>query len=1525
MSLAGVRSSRGDTYQVCVAMEWAIRMIKDVNIAWMELDSTRVIAGGIPAPVDDIIIGWAHGKETCCQCKKNETGFVAWRVAELEDDLKKAAKHLVADTNAEVRFYSRADFGDLARLVDRARQMPDITAFSTAMPKDLLPELGKLSAAWANALASGTQDVRQLLLRITFQPTLVVDDFPAHLKVELAQIVTRVEDAYNALWTTVDNLGARTVSSHLVVDPHRITRDELLNLLQGKGCAITAPRAEAEIRSKFAAMSSIGREWRREIGGQRVASEAVNALLAAAETKAKLLLTDGPGSGKTCVLLETVDRLEARRDSATLFLQAREFADSPNQAGRVALGLDPDIPALVSAMSQWKRVFVVIDSLDVLSLNRETECLTYFLSLVDRLVAIPNVCVIAACRSFDLRYNKKLSVRGWDETVEIGLLDWGAVVEPLLTGLGIDTLSIDQATRALIGNPRNLALFTDLVARSPRRNVASAQELTEVYLDVVVASEPDLGSTAMIAIETMASEMLSKRRHQLPRGRIDVGDSMLRRLCSTNVLYESGHHEIGFGHQTLLDALAVREALRRGMTLLAYIQSLQPVPFIRPAIRAFFLNLRLGDRATFRANVREVFDADVAFHLKRLIAESYAVCEPDDSDWSLIRHLFRNHPAHFRSIYDGGTQLVWHRFWMRFLVPLLQTEGNAAWLEVHFGKLRKWADDDPVGVFAFWADFATGRRAKGGNLRGQLGIALNGFKSLTKVDAQALLEALVELPSAGRDFLGNSLLKWARHDPRGDALLWRYVAADVPAAPKRMREIEEALHCDESFLKPGEFAERLAVSDVLLSLAITSLESWSTSLAKASAQDGGTLVTGPNDHFLDKTSFQITHSRHEIRHTTTLGTLVQAVEKAVLKHADLHDEWWQAHSRRIGLSDCGALRYMGILAMTQFPAANGGLAKEFFTDDKRAKLTDRYELGNLIAAASHALGDALDLVERHISQRLVEHLPLGQRWVNEERYSLLCRIPASLRSAEAMSSIAALATELAPPDHQPDIFSSSGFVGAPFESGTMTSLSDDALIKLMVFSQSLGRGPMPTRELMGGTDSVNLLLHTAASVEPRRFLNFLAVRWIDLPDSCKIAILGGAADYLRFRYGNVTATHWKPKEDISATELAELLVAELERHPSFWTGTREASTALSGCARVVTGDTDLERLAFLAASHSTAEDPLCGERQDDDLIGTAINSSRGELAEGLMVLAERLFREDRTPPALLAPTLMRLARDCHPAVRATVIGRLAFIQSKSELGWQLFEAAFSDDDQRVWTHGAESLYHCTGDKFVRAKPYLDRMEHSPLIEVLKAWGRLSALAVLDRQLSLQDLLSKLVLLQNESAWSGAISVWAANAGSSEFASTCFEALELAASQAIARPALHRKLSTLFKPRQPIARVPMKLLRVACVQGGAGELTAGNLPPQMDEWLCVLAEVDPDEALELAETMAEICKARDTLPFYDPAPLGALLTSLFREAEERESSDGRQMLRRVVALQDVFLSMPTSGLGDWLHAAERPDA
>lgn len=63
MSLAGIRSNRGDFYQTLVAFDWALDVLSDPNYQWLEIDSTTF-------SVDDVVIGKADGTQIACQCKK---------------------------------------------------------------------------------------------------------------------------------------------------------------------------------------------------------------------------------------------------------------------------------------------------------------------------------------------------------------------------------------------------------------------------------------------------------------------------------------------------------------------------------------------------------------------------------------------------------------------------------------------------------------------------------------------------------------------------------------------------------------------------------------------------------------------------------------------------------------------------------------------------------------------------------------------------------------------------------------------------------------------------------------------------------------------------------------------------------------------------------------------------------------------------------------------------------------------------------------------------------------------------------------------------------------------------------------------------------------------------------------------------------------------------------------------------------------------------------------------------------------
>lgn len=109
MSVAGIRSNRGDIYQTLIAFDWALTVLSDPEFQWLEIDSTTY-------QVDDVVIGKSDGALICCQCKKNQADFSAWSISDLAAELDKAFLALARNQQARVCFYSRSEFGALAKL-----------------------------------------------------------------------------------------------------------------------------------------------------------------------------------------------------------------------------------------------------------------------------------------------------------------------------------------------------------------------------------------------------------------------------------------------------------------------------------------------------------------------------------------------------------------------------------------------------------------------------------------------------------------------------------------------------------------------------------------------------------------------------------------------------------------------------------------------------------------------------------------------------------------------------------------------------------------------------------------------------------------------------------------------------------------------------------------------------------------------------------------------------------------------------------------------------------------------------------------------------------------------------------------------------------------------------------------------------------------------------------------------------------------------------------------------------------------
>ncbi len=236
MSIAGIRSNRGDGYQTLVAFDWALTVLSDPDYRWIEVDS-------VSYSVDDVVIGKTDGTQICCQCKKNQTHFKSWTIANLADELEKASGLLANNKNAEVRFYSRDSFGTVAKLREYATTQPDEASYLV----NLSQEHQKNDATLATIFSTQAPNLStyEFLRRTTFETTHELDRMEDLLHERLRSIVSNPTAAYNALWTRIDLLGGRMGGGSSSTSPPALPDQRKSQNYPSTGRCIVSPEHES--------------------------------------------------------------------------------------------------------------------------------------------------------------------------------------------------------------------------------------------------------------------------------------------------------------------------------------------------------------------------------------------------------------------------------------------------------------------------------------------------------------------------------------------------------------------------------------------------------------------------------------------------------------------------------------------------------------------------------------------------------------------------------------------------------------------------------------------------------------------------------------------------------------------------------------------------------------------------------------------------------------------------------------------------------------------------------------------------------------------------------------------------------------------------------------------------------------------------------------------------------------------------------------------------------------------------------
>jgi len=448
MSKAGTFSSQGDDYQRVIAINWIIKLIADNSIEYVQVESNGLAGIHEKVTVDDIVVVYVDGKRRHIQAKKNQTQERSWSIKDWGSELPKILSQLEQGEYVTVELYSATPLGEFTTLPKECRSHPNFSDFKKELSDANAKALSILVKEWCRS----EEEIFNLLKRLRTGSHHNVEGWREANKESLSRIITHPLLALDTLEAFVNKHQSKDLANKL-----EIRSKDILEEFASKGLTRLPNLSEKEILNQFQRTSAIGRnDWKRTIAGEKIARKELDDTLSfIRDKKNTILVQDRPGSGKTCLLLDLADVIEKDCRFQLLFIKGDRFAKVVSDYS----ALPKEIVESCGLLSSTSQVVVIIDSLDVLSCQRDHGALNFFLRLIDQLQVIQNVTLVAACREFDLKYDPSLRDRKWDAEVKLKDFDFKNTVLPILNKLGVNIEHLNPDLKELLRLPQNLNLL----------------------------------------------------------------------------------------------------------------------------------------------------------------------------------------------------------------------------------------------------------------------------------------------------------------------------------------------------------------------------------------------------------------------------------------------------------------------------------------------------------------------------------------------------------------------------------------------------------------------------------------------------------------------------------------------------------------------------------------------------------------------------------------------------------------------------------------------------------------------------------------------------------------------------------------------------------------------------------------------------------------------------------------------------------------------------------------------------------
>lgn len=361
-----------------------------------------------------------------------------------------------------------------------------------------------------------------------------------------------------------------------------------------------------------------------------------------------VLLTGVAGSGKSGVIREFIGRL-VDDEISHLALRIDHHLDcsSAKSLGQALVDRDESPITSLKGVTPSQVSVLIVDQVDAVSevSGRNGAVKQTVLRLVDDALALREVFIVIACRTFDLETDQRLKVlkdTHGVEHIDVSPLTWETDVKPLLLSRAIDAAKFTDKQRELLCLPLNLTIFLS-TSDGTEPQFRSRNDLFAKLLDAKnrsVRTKWNVGWDILDPLSSLANWMSEEQSLDAPESVLSKFGGALDILSSEALIVRS-RDRVNFFHESFFDYIYARTFVARRQSLLDLLTASEQHLFRRTQVRQILETLRQLELPGYLHELRSVISADsVRYHVKLAVVQWLgSLADPTAQEQSIINAL----------------------------------------------------------------------------------------------------------------------------------------------------------------------------------------------------------------------------------------------------------------------------------------------------------------------------------------------------------------------------------------------------------------------------------------------------------------------------------------------------------------------------------------------------------------------------------------------------------------------------------------------------------------------------------------------------------------------------------------------------------------------------------------------------------------------------------------------------------------------------------------------------------------------